>query len=277
MNNLLAYDDADESHDQSKSFDADDKISDEETMEPSEPPVKKTKSLLSDVSDTPVGSDSGTPKKKLSLLVEYADDDNEITDEESQEEIEEEKIPDPTPENEIVTSPQPIEQPSENEEEKEKESETGVKLPPEPTAKCPEKVQLEFSKYHHEMLNGKNINDAYLKTKKLKNPSIYEKLLLFCKIDEKGSNFPKEIFDPDCWKESSYYDALSSAQRIEMDKREKEKKDRTKIEFTTVTKRDESKRKSKWDQSGSTAAIPSVPKPVQQARGTLGKKKTLQL
>ncbi|CAD5123397.1 unnamed protein product [Dimorphilus gyrociliatus] len=271
---LMAYvDDPDESHDISKSFDEDDKISDEDTIEQPEPPTKKPKSL-SQFLDTPVGSESGTPKKKVSNLVSYVPDDNDITDEESPNEEEKpESIP---PDDEIVMSPQPITPISDREEEGEKEDESGVKLPPEPASKCPSDVQEAFKKYHDEMLGGRDINALYLNKKNLKNPSIYDKLLQFCKIDEKGSNFPKEIFDPHSWKKTSYYDALSNAQKIEMDKREKEKKDRTKVDFVSGTRKDESKRKSKWDQSGTTGAAQSTTKHV-QSKGTLMKKKTLQL
>ncbi|XP_078230789.1 SAP30-binding protein isoform X2 [Callithrix jacchus] len=116
--------------------------------------------------------------------------------------------------------------------------------------------------------------------------SIYEKLIQFCAIDELGTNYPKDMFDPHGWSEDSYYEALAKAQKIEMDKLEKAKKERTKaccrdvsaapgdrscpspvrIEFVTGTKKgtttnatatttttastavaDAQKRKSKWD------------------------------
>merc|ERR1712002_181476 len=99
--------------------------------------------------------------------------------------------------------------------------------------------------------------------------SIYEKLIQFCGIDELGTNYPKDMFDPHGWSEDSYYESLAKAQKVEMDKLEKAKKERTKIEFVTGTKKgtnpsntaasttsntttttataDAQKRKSKWD------------------------------
>lgn len=38
--------------------------------------------------------------------------------------------------------------------------------------------------------------------------SIYEKLIQFCSIDELGTNYPKDMFDPHGWSEDSYYEAL---------------------------------------------------------------------
>lgn len=67
--------------------------------------------------------------------------------------------------------------------------------------------------------------------------SIYEKLIQFCAIDELGTNYPKDMFDPHAWSEDSYYEALAKAQKVEMDKLEKAMKERTKIEFVTGTKK----------------------------------------
>uniref|UniRef100_A0A8C7XQY9 SAP30 binding protein n=1 Tax=Oryzias sinensis TaxID=183150 RepID=A0A8C7XQY9_9TELE len=110
-------------------------------------------------------------------------------------------------------------------------------------------------------------NSHIQKKKEFRNPSIYEKLIQFCAIDELGMNYPKDVFDPHGWSEDSYYEALAKAQKVEMDKLEKAKKERTKIEFVTGTKKgtnpsstlkrvtmncsvsppDAQKRKSKWD------------------------------
>ncbi|GCB80861.1 hypothetical protein scyTo_0023251, partial [Scyliorhinus torazame] len=43
-----------------------------------------------------------------------------------------------------------------------------------------------------------------------------------------------DMFDPHGWSEESYYEALAKAQKIEMDKIEKAKKERTKIPASAV-------------------------------------------
>lgn len=73
--------------------------------------------------------------------------------------------------------------------------------------------------------------------KDIRNPSIYEKLIDYCKIDEYGSNFPLDVYDPHGWPESSFYEELAKEQKAEMDRREKERKDRTKVEFVTGVKK----------------------------------------
>ncbi|KAF3704703.1 SAP30-binding protein Transcriptional regulator protein HCNGP [Channa argus] len=128
---------------------------------------------------------------------------------------------------------------------------------------------------------------------------IYEKLIQYCGIDELGTNYPKDMFDPHGWSEDSYYEALAKAQKVEMDKLEKAKKERTKIEFVTGTKKgtnpsstaasttssttstatEAQKRKSKWDSAipvtlaqptliTTTATLPAVVSVTTTASGT---------
>lgn len=128
------------------------------------------------------------------------------------------------------------------------------------------------------MKEGMDMNYMIQRKKEFRNPSIYEKLIQFCAIDELGTNYPKDMFDPHGWTEDSYYEALAKAQKIEMDKLEKAKKERTKIEFVTGTKKgtttsatatatatasttvaDAQKRKSKWD---SAIPVPTIAQPA---------------
>lgn len=37
------------------------------------------------------------------------------------------------------------------------------------------------------------------------------------------------MFDPHCWGKESYYDEIARVQKEEMDRREKERKDKTKV------------------------------------------------
>ncbi|NXR41203.1 S30BP protein, partial [Zosterops hypoxanthus] len=113
-----------------------------------------------------------------------------------------------------------------------------IKIPPEPPGRCSNQLQDKIEKlYERKMKEGMDMNYIIQKKKEFRNPSIYEKLIQFCSIDEIGTNYPKEMFDPDSWSEDSYYEALAKAQNIEMDKLEKAKKEHTKIEFMTGTKK----------------------------------------
>lgn len=131
-----------------------------------------------------------------------------------------------------------------------------VTLPPEPKGRCSKKLQDKIAKYYRKNLD---MNASIQNRKDFRNPSIYEKLISYLGIDELGTNYPKDVYNPHGWDESSYYESLAKAQKEEMAKREKEKKERTKVEFVSgVAKKpklqdqagqpeEDRKRKSKWD------------------------------
>lgn len=154
------------------------------------------------------------------------------------------------------------------------DSEDGVTIPPEPPGKCPKELQETIAKFYSRMLNdGLDMNRIIQDKKNFRNPSIYEKLIQFCDINELDTNYPPEIYDPLKWGKESYYDELSKVQKLEMDRREKDKKEKlAKIDFITgVAKKpesdDEKKRKSKWDQAAPNVANkPTIKQPglVQQ-------------
>ncbi|XP_064890180.1 SAP30-binding protein isoform X3 [Columba livia] len=155
-----------------------------------------------------------------------------------------------------------------------------IKIPPEPPGRCSNQLQDKIQRlYERKIKEGMDMNYIIQRKKEFRNPSIYEKLIQFCSIDELGTNYPKDMFDPHGWSEDSYYEALAKAQKIEMDKLEKAKKERTKIEFVTGTKKgtttsatstttttasttvgDAQKRKSKWDSAipVTTIAQPTI-------------------
>lgn len=126
-------------------------------------------------------------------------------------------------------------------------------LPSEPPGRCSQNLQDKIARlYERKLRDGKDMNASIQMRKDFRNPSIYEKLISYCGIDEMGTNYPPEVYDPHCWGPGSYYEELSKRQKEEMDKREKEKK--TKVEFITGTAKKPAieavegvKRKSKWD------------------------------
>ncbi|NXS86643.1 S30BP protein, partial [Erpornis zantholeuca] len=108
-----------------------------------------------------------------------------------------------------------------------------IKIPPEPPGRCSNQLQNKIQKlYEMKMKEGMDMNYMIQRKKEFHNPSLYEKLIQFCSIDEIGTNYPKDVFDPHSWSEDSYYEALAKAQKIKKAKRE-----RTKIEFVTATKK----------------------------------------
>ncbi|KAM4878384.1 LOW QUALITY PROTEIN: SAP30-binding protein-like [Sylvia borin] len=108
-----------------------------------------------------------------------------------------------------------------------------IKIPPEPPGRCSNQLQDKIKKlYERKMKEGMDMNYVIQKKREFRNPTIYERLIQFCSVDEIGTNYPKDMFDPHSWSEDSYYEALAKAQNIEMDKLAKAKNERTKIEST---------------------------------------------
>lgn len=130
--------------------------------------------------------------------------------------------------------------------------EDGVQIPPEPPGSCSADIQEKISRLYTKMqTEGLDMNALIQQKKNFRNPSIYEKLIQFCGINELGTNYPPAIYDPLKWSKESYYEELAKVQKVEMDKREKERK--SKVEVVSGTKKQEEeakKRKSKWDQPG---------------------------
>ncbi|KAG8192754.1 hypothetical protein JTE90_009774 [Oedothorax gibbosus] len=131
-----------------------------------------------------------------------------------------------------------------------------IQLPSEPLGRCSKSLQEKITELYEKKIEGKDMNASIQRRKDFRNPSIYEKLIQYCNIDEQGTNYPPETYDPHCWGAESFYEELAKRQKEEMDKREKEKKDRTKVEFMSGTVKKSSaesnsdaskQRKSKWD------------------------------
>ena len=141
----------------------------------------------------------------------------------------------------------------------------GVCLPPEPQGRCSNSLQDKILSLLKKKSMGVDFNESIQSRKDFRNPSIYEKLVTFCKLDEFGSNYPSHLYDPHEWNGDSYKN-LRKAQMKAYEKKERAKLERTKVEFVTGTKRPtplftsvapdlvKKPRRSKWDVGGSSGA-----------------------
>ncbi|XP_008049541.1 SAP30-binding protein isoform X3 [Carlito syrichta] len=67
-----------------------------------------------------------------------------------------------------------------------------IKIPPEPPGRCSNHLQDKIQKlYERKIKEGMDMNYIIQRKKEFRNPSIYEKLIQFCAIDELGTNYPK--------------------------------------------------------------------------------------
>ena len=116
-----------------------------------------------------------------------------------------------------------------------------IKLPPEPKGHCDPVIRERIANMHYKMLrSGKSLLHSIQTTKKFRNPVIYEKLVEFLGIDERGTNYPPEFYNPRIWGPESYYDKLSAAQQC-LNKPNRVKDDKKEAKTSQPT------RKSKWN------------------------------
>jgi len=230
-------------------------------------------------------SGGGTPSKKAKL-VSYADPDAGLSDEETEpvpmvlasddEDKENDALVDKEEENGRVTEEDDVKERSHIMEEL---WEGGVKLPPEPSGHCSKDLQEKFEDLHRKKTEqGKDMNQIIMNKKAFRNPSIYEKLILHCNIDELGTNFPPELYDGHLFGKESYYEELAKVQKVEIDRREKALEAKKKLGDNRLkdTQPVQQHRKSKWDQQvtrGGTG-LPHLPNSkVIPAFGSLKQKK----
>lgn len=182
---------------------------------------------------------SQTSSKKALRLVSY--NDNEMHEEEDAHDDEER-------EEEVSMEEQKVIDVDEEEKYSKYTAKYGFSLPPEPKTKVNPKLQEMVTNIVQKMNNNPDydLNQFIQHKKSFRNPSIYDKLIQYCEINELGTNFPKEFFDVSIYGPDSFYEELAKAQKAEMDKQEKQKKENIKTEIVEGVK--EGKRKSKWDQ-----------------------------
>jgi len=85
--------------------------------------------------------------------------------------------------------------------------EQNIQIPDAPVEQCSDELTQKVINYHNKMKQGIDMNKSIQCMKSFRNPSIYEKLISFCNIDEFGTNLPSEIFDPDLFREKeSHHD-----------------------------------------------------------------------
>uniref|UniRef100_A0A672NJE5 SAP30 binding protein n=1 Tax=Sinocyclocheilus grahami TaxID=75366 RepID=A0A672NJE5_SINGR len=168
-----------------------------------------------------------------------------------------------------------------------------IRIPPEPPGRCSSHLQENIFKLYERKLHGDFDTNSHIQKKKEFRNS---RLPLAFGGPRRSPTF--DMFDPHGLSEDSYYEALAKAQKVEMDKLEKAKKEKTKIEFVTGTKKgsttnsaavatntttasstDAQKRKSKWDSAvpvtlaqpallTTTATLPRVVSVTTTASGT---------
>ncbi|KAI5071382.1 hypothetical protein GOP47_0013633 [Adiantum capillus-veneris] len=104
-------------------------------------------------------------------------------------------------------------------------------LPPPPTEKCSLDLQKKFARFLAYKNAGRSFNEELRKSKGYRNPDFLQRAVKHQEIDQIGSRFSKEIFDPHGYDSSDFYDALALELKREQERKEQAKKQSQRVDF----------------------------------------------
>ncbi|KAK9696849.1 hypothetical protein RND81_08G001100 [Saponaria officinalis] len=106
-------------------------------------------------------------------------------------------------------------------------------LPPPPQEKCSDELQEKINKFLAYKRQGKSFNVEVRNRKDYRNPDFLRHAVRYQDIDEIGSCFSKDVFDPHGYDESDFFDAIETAITRERERKEQERKKSQKVEFVS--------------------------------------------
>ncbi|XP_042486701.1 SAP30-binding protein-like isoform X2 [Macadamia integrifolia] len=106
-------------------------------------------------------------------------------------------------------------------------------VPPPPKAKCPEQLQEKINKFLSYKRAGKSFNAEVRNRKDYRNPDFLLHAVSYQDIDQIGSCFSKEVFDPHGYDKSDYFDELEADMKREMERKGQEMKKNQRLEFVS--------------------------------------------
>ncbi|XP_050370702.1 uncharacterized protein LOC126788728 [Argentina anserina] len=106
-------------------------------------------------------------------------------------------------------------------------------LPPPSKIKCSEDLQRKIQRFLELKRAGKSFNEEVRKKKDYRNPDFLLHAVRFQDIDQIGSCFSKDVFDPHGFDKSDYYDEIEADSRRELERINQEKKNRQNVDFAS--------------------------------------------
>ncbi|XP_010549412.1 PREDICTED: SAP30-binding protein isoform X2 [Tarenaya hassleriana] len=106
-------------------------------------------------------------------------------------------------------------------------------LPPPPREKCSEELQRKIDKFLSLKKFGKSFNTEVRNRKDYRNPDFLLHAVRYQDIDQIGSCFSKDVFDPHGYDPSDFYDEIEADMKRERERKEQESKKNQKLDFVT--------------------------------------------
>jgi len=116
-------------------------------------------------------------------------------------------------------------------------------IPPESQKPCDPEVEAKLIHFHtlkNDPKAPKHFNDSLMMNRSFRNPHLYAKLVEFVDVDEKATNFPRDVWDPTDMREEWFADKIAEAQKIRYEQQtsgSSHREKRNRIEFDTNSRR----------------------------------------
>ncbi|CAO1946056.1 unnamed protein product [Urochloa humidicola] len=104
-------------------------------------------------------------------------------------------------------------------------------LPPPVTAKCSAALQQKINRFLVYKRAGKSFNAEVRNRKDYRNPDFLQHAVRYQEIDQIGTCFSKDVFDPYGYDKADYYDEIEADMKRELERKEQERKKSPKVEF----------------------------------------------
>ncbi|KAJ3721076.1 HCNGP-like protein-domain-containing protein [Lentinula raphanica] len=109
-------------------------------------------------------------------------------------------------------------------------------IPPEVENNCDSELEAKLKQFHHlkSPPTSKHFNDTLMSNRSFRNPHLYAQLVEFVDIDERTTNFPKEIWDPEALKDGEWdAEKIARYQKVRSEQQSQQSKTRTHIDFAS--------------------------------------------
>ncbi|PKA50174.1 hypothetical protein AXF42_Ash020119 [Apostasia shenzhenica] len=106
-------------------------------------------------------------------------------------------------------------------------------LPPPFMTKCSDELQEKINRFLAYKLAGKSFNADLRNRKDYRNPDFLLHAVRYQDIDQIGTCFDKDVFDPHGYAKSDYYDEIEADMKRELERKEQERKRSQKIDFVS--------------------------------------------
>jgi len=112
-------------------------------------------------------------------------------------------------------------------------------VPPAASSPCDPAIQTKLAQFHalkHDSEHPKHFNDSLMSNRSFRNPHLYAKLVEFVDVDERTTNFPRDIWSPDDIQPEWSADSIAALQKARSEQAASSQSKRAQINFTASSR-----------------------------------------